>query len=103
MLYQNAINIYNVQISVSFANRAARDACNPTLTYQVDATGKTINGVTVTTTGNTCTVPIPVTVPGTVTSTQGFTTEQIGSDPLTIWAIMNGSPITFTLTTPITL
>ncbi len=81
----------------------ARDACQPQLSYMIDPAGKTITGVTLSTNGNTCTVPIPVTVPGTVTSTQGFTTEKAGSDPLTIWATMHGSTVSFTLGTPVAL
>lgn len=79
----------------------ARDACSYGLTYAV--TSGSITGVTVTANGNTCGTSIPVTVPGKVTDTQGFTTEQIGSDPLTIWVQMSGSPVTFTLSQPIAL
>ena len=81
----------------------ARDACAPQLTYFVDPTAQAITGVSVSTTGNTCANPIPVTVPGTVTSNQGFTTEKVGSDPLTIWTTMSGNAVTFTLTTPVAL
>lgn len=102
----------------------ARDGCGASLTFNVDPTAKTITGVTLTTaTGNTCPTTLPVTVPGTVTSTQGFKTEQIGtsmlpsnyvlevicidpllgSDPMTIWVQMSGSPVTFTLSTPVPL
>lgn len=87
--------------SADFLNRMVRDGCKPVLTYITNPTAKTITGVTLTTNGNICSTTIPVTVPGTVTSTQGFTTEQIGSDPLTIWVSMTGSPVTFTLTTPV--
>jgi hypothetical protein len=88
-------------IGVGFKNRMVRDGCAPSLTWTTDPVAKTITGVTLTTTSNICSVTIPVTVPGTVTNTQGFTTEKLGTDPLTIWVKMNGSPITFTLTTPI--
>jgi hypothetical protein len=87
--------------SADFANRMARDACAPILTLTTNPTAQTITGVTLTATGNTCNVTLPVTVPGPVTSTQGFTTEQIGSDPLTIWVSLTGSPVTFTLKTPV--
>ena len=62
---------------------------------------KQITAVTVSATGNTCTEPIPVTFPVAPTSTQGFTTEQLGADPLTVWVNLSGSPVTFTLSTPI--
>ena len=70
-------------MATGFANRMARDACAPELTWKTNPTKQTITGVTLTTTGNTCAAEIPVTVPGNVTSTKGFTTEQLGSDPLT--------------------
>jgi hypothetical protein len=89
--------------STSFASRMARDACKPILTLNTDPTAKTITGVTLTTNGNVCSATIPVTVPGSVTSTQGFTTEKIGNDPLTIWVKMSGSPVTFTLSTAVAL
>jgi len=66
------------QIATAFANRMARDACGASLMFNTDPTAQTITGVTLTTTNNACSTVIPVTVPGSVTSTQGFTTEQIG-------------------------
>jgi hypothetical protein len=81
--------------------RMVRDGCQPNLSWQLDTSTETITGVTVTSAGNVCTEPLPITVPGTVTDTQGFTTEQLGSDPLTIWVTLSGSPVTFTLSTPV--
>ncbi len=95
------ISLKHDDIATSFANRMARDACAPKLSFTTS--GTTITAVTLTATGNTCPVLLPVTVPGKVTSTQGFTTEQIGSDPLTIWVSLTGNPVTFTLSTPISL
>jgi hypothetical protein len=80
-----------------------RDACNPQMIYIIDSTAGAITGVTITTNKNTCAKPIPVTVPGSVTSTAGYVTEKIGSDSLTIWVTMSGSPVTFTLSTPVPL
>lgn len=70
-------------------NRMTRDQCSPTLTWTTNPTAKTITGVTLTTTNNVCGAPIPITVPGLVTNTQGFTTEQIGTgeSPLQISAL----------------
>lgn len=93
------LSLKHDDIATSFANRMARDQCGYTMSYILDVTSKTITGVTVSTTDNTCSAAVPVTVPGSVTSTQGFTTEQIGNDPLTIW--VTTFPTTFTLTTPI--
>jgi len=85
-----------------FVDRMTLDNCNPTT--QLLLSGNQIVGFTVDATGHTCAVPIPVTLPaGTVTSLQGSTTEMIGNDPLTIWVTLTGSPLTFTLTQPITL
>jgi hypothetical protein len=81
--------------------RMVRDGCKPNLSWQLDTSTKKITGVTVTSAGNVCIEPLPITVPGTVTDTQGFATEQVGSDPLTIWVTLSGSPITFTLSTPV--
>ena len=80
-----------------------RDNCRPTLTWQVDSKANTITGVTVAANRNTCSVPIPVTFPGTVTDQQGATTEQLGSDPLTLWVSLTGKPVSFTLTNPVIL
>jgi hypothetical protein len=81
--------------------RMNRDACQPTLSWLLDTTAKTITGVSVTAADTACSETVPVTFPGTVTDEQGFTTEQLGSDPLTIWVKLSGTPVTFTLTTPI--
>ena len=70
-------------MAAGFASRMARDACSPKLSWKINPTAQTITGITLTTTKNTCTETIPVTAPGSVTSTKGFTTEQLGSDPLT--------------------
>ncbi|KAF4633936.1 hypothetical protein G7Y89_g4169 [Cudoniella acicularis] len=85
------ISLKHDDFGASFAARMARDACVPGLTYTTNPTAKTLTAITLTTeNGNKCSKPIPVTVPGTVTNLQGFTTEQIGSDPLTIWVNMTG-------------
>jgi len=82
-----------------------RDLCAPEITYSVDSAAQTVTGVTVTAKGNTCEAEIPVTVPGAVVDTYGFRTEQIGSDPLTIWVQLTGESVlrSFTLVTPIPL
>ncbi|KAJ5050763.1 uncharacterized protein L3040_002634 [Drepanopeziza brunnea f. sp. 'multigermtubi'] len=95
------ISLKHDDIATDFTNRMARDQCKPSLSFTTNPSSKTITAVTLTTTGNTCSAKIPVTVPGSVTSTQGFTTEKIGGDPLTIWVAMSGSPVTFTLSTPV--
>jgi len=84
-----------------FFDRMTRDKCGYTLSWKV-ASGK-ITGVTVGANGNTCAAPIPVTIPGGVTNAGSYRTEQIGSDPFTIWVKLGGSAVTLTLKTPITM
>lgn len=88
-------------MSDSFAARVARDACKYSLNWV--ANNKQITVVTVSANGNTCNSLIPVTFPVDPTSTQGFRTEKIGNDPLTVWVQLSGTPVTFTLSTPIAL
>src|SRR5580704_15241651 len=100
------VQVTNDQLITVYWQRMLKDQCNPNtkLIFSKSGTTTTITGFTVGATGNTCSVPIPVTLPsGTVTSLQGATTEQIGNDPLTIWVTLSGQPVTYTLTTPITL
>lgn len=95
------VTITHKEMSDAFLARYQRDQCGYALSYTVS--DKKITAVTVTTNGNTCSRPIPVTFPVAPTSTQGFATEQLGHDPLTVWVQMSGSPVTFTLSTPIAL
>ncbi|KAF2021233.1 hypothetical protein BU24DRAFT_17559 [Aaosphaeria arxii CBS 175.79] len=85
----------------AYTARMARDQCNYGLSYTI--ANKRITAVTVTASGNTCSAEIPVTLPGTVTNTQGFRTEKVGNDPLTIWVTLTGSPVTFTLSSSIAI
>jgi hypothetical protein len=63
----------------------------------------TIQGVTVTTTGNACSVPVPVTIPGGATSSTGATVLKLGSEQPIYWTTMGGAAKTYTLATPIKL
>ncbi|TVY84662.1 hypothetical protein LSUE1_G001269 [Lachnellula suecica] len=92
----------------NFMSRMARDACKPNLSWVMDPSQKIITGITVTATGNTgiinkCTEALPVTFPGAVKNTQGYRQEQLGSDPLTLWVNLTGTPVTFTLSTPVSV
>ncbi len=87
-------------IAKSFLDREARDACSPQLVYSYSADGKTISGATVyTANGNTCSVSVPVTFPGTASVSSGgsATSDAVGSEPLIMWATMKGQPVTFSL------
>jgi hypothetical protein len=89
----------HADMSAAFLARYNRDACKYSLSYATS--NQKITAITLSANGNSCSTPIPVTFPVAPTSTQGFTTEKIGSDPLTVWVQLSGSPVTFTLSTPI--
>ncbi|KAJ5566100.1 hypothetical protein N7535_007738 [Penicillium sp. DV-2018c] len=95
------ITLTHAEMSAGFLARYNRDKCGYALKYVTN--DKKITGVTVSANGNTCSEAIPVTFPVAPTSTQGFATEQLGADPLTVWVKLSGSPVTFTLSTPIPL
>ncbi|KAJ5088905.1 hypothetical protein N7456_012521 [Penicillium angulare] len=95
------VTINHADMSAGFKARYTRDACGYALSYTTE--NHKITGVTVSATDNTCGEPIPVTFPVAPTSTKGFATEQLGSDPLTVWVQLSGSPVSFTLSTPIAL
>ncbi|KAF1348161.1 hypothetical protein BDV97DRAFT_299295 [Delphinella strobiligena] len=98
------ITLKHDDIAQQFINRMALDQCNPNLTYIYSPDKKSITGATVTANSNTCSVPIPITFPGKAsTSATGTTTEQVGSDPLTIWTTLSGEAVTFDLASPIAL
>lgn len=93
------VTLKHDDIAKVFLDREARDACKPALTYSFSADGKSITGVTVSTNGNTCNVPIPVTFPGTASVSSGgsASSDKLGSDPLIMWATMSGQSVKFTL------
>jgi hypothetical protein len=94
------------EISTAFKDRMTRDLCQPNLRWQVTNIGEetVISGFEVIAIGNSCSVPIPVTLQaGTVKNLSGSTTEQIGNDPVTLWVSLSGSTITYDLTDPISL
>ncbi|KAI3201173.1 CAZyme family CBM87 and CE18 [Penicillium roqueforti] len=93
------VTLTHQEMSAAFLARFNRDKCGYSLSYATS--NQKITAVTVSATGNTCTDPIPVTFPVAPTSTLGFATEQLGADPLTVWVELTGSPVTFTLSTPI--
>lgn len=68
------------------------------MVYNYAADGKSITSVTVSTTGNTCAVPVPVSFPGTATaSVSGVVTDKNGTEPLISYTPMTGSSVTYTL------
>lgn len=97
------VTLKHDDLAASYLSRRTRDLCKPQSKWNYSTDGKTIVGVTVSVTGNVCSAEIPVTFPGPVTSNNGGRVEQLGNDPLTIWVKFAGSPVTFTLVTPVTL
>ncbi|KKK19527.1 hypothetical protein AOCH_007249 [Aspergillus ochraceoroseus] len=89
------------QMSDYFLQRYRRDQCNYSLSYVISSGH--ITGVTLSANSNTCGATIPITFPDAPADSHGFTSEQLGSDPVTVWAQLSGSPVTFTLSTPIAL
>lgn len=87
-------------MTIAIANLVLFSACNPNLKYNYSADGKSIVSVTVSTTGNTCGVKVPLTVPGTATSTAG-TLDKVGTEPAIYWTQMSGASVTYTLGTAV--
>jgi hypothetical protein len=88
-------------MSENFLQRYTRDQCAYALGYEIS--GGFITGVRVTAKDNMCGAKIPVTLPVAVAGNQGFTTEQLGADPLTVWVQLSGQPVSLALATPIAL
>ncbi|KAG9251734.1 uncharacterized protein F5Z01DRAFT_264410 [Emericellopsis atlantica] len=82
-----------------FMDRMTLDGCQPQMSYAYSADGKAIDSVTVRTDGNSCSVPVPVTIPGGQASASGgqVSADQVGSEPTIYWVTMNGSPVTLSL------
>jgi hypothetical protein len=102
------ITLKHDHIALVFQQRYVLDSCRPFIRFKTStATGSNatkITGFTVfATTSNSCEVPIPVTIPGPVKDTKQSRTEKVGTDPATLWVKLDGAPISFELTTPITM
>ncbi|KAL4901300.1 hypothetical protein BDW74DRAFT_170241 [Aspergillus multicolor] len=95
------VTITHQEMSAEFLARYTRDQCGYALSYILD--NGAITGVTVSAEDASCSAPIPVTFPTAPSDTQGFATEQLGSDPLTVWVQLAGSPVTFSLGSSIAL
>lgn len=94
------ISLKQSDLLATFLDRQTRDACQPKLSWIKN--GASITGVTVGANGNACSVPIPVTVPGTVTSSTGVVrTEKVGNDPTTLWVSLSGAARSYTFSSPV--
>jgi hypothetical protein len=93
------ISLKHDDIAAFFAQRMVRDNCGYSMRYE--STNGIINAVVVSSLGsgtgiaNVCKASIPVTFPGKVRSgdADGFVSEQIGGDPLTVWVDLKGSEV----------
>lgn len=93
------ISLKHDDIAQYFLDRQALDGCQPALSYGFSADGSTVTSVTVSANGNTCSVPVPVTIPdGTTTATGGtVTNDKVGSEPPIQWVKLSGQPVTLKL------
>ncbi|PHH84639.1 hypothetical protein CDD83_1620 [Cordyceps sp. RAO-2017] len=88
-----------------FLDRMTLDGCRPKAAYSYSADGGAIESITVTANGNSCGVPVPVTMPGAAASATGgsSTTDKVGSEPPIVWVTLAGSPVTLRLDSPVKL
>lgn len=99
------VSLKHDDVAKYFIDRKTLDTCAPKFSYTYSSAGTSIQSVTVTTDGNSCSVPVPVTIPsGTASVTGGSaTSDQVGSEPLIYWVTMNGSPVTLSLSNAVTV
>ncbi|KAJ4168868.1 hypothetical protein NW754_010799 [Fusarium falciforme] len=98
------VSLKHDDIAQYFLDRKTLDDCKPQLSYGFSDDGKTIESVTVTANGNTCDVPVPVTVPGGASASGGSSSsDTLGSEPTIEWVTLAGSPVTLTLSQPLTV
>ncbi|KAF7558001.1 hypothetical protein G7Z17_g337 [Cylindrodendrum hubeiense] len=88
-----------------FLDRKTLDGCNAKLSYTYSSDGNSVKAVTVTADGNKCAVPVPVTIPsGSATASGGsLTSDVVGSEPPIQWVTLAGSPVTLTLSSPVSI
>ena len=93
------ISLKHDDIAQYFLDRQALDNCQPALSYGFSPDGATVTSVTVSTSGNLCSVPVPVTIPdGTTTATGGsVSSDKVGSEPPIQWVTLGGQPVTLEL------
>ncbi|KAM0421275.1 hypothetical protein ACHAPT_010997 [Fusarium lateritium] len=96
------VSLKHDDVAQYFLDRKTLDDCKPQLSYGFSDDGKTIDSVTVSANGNSCAVPVPVTVPGGA-SGGSSTPDTVGSEPTIEWVTLGGSPVTLTLSQPVTV
>ncbi|KAG8413411.1 hypothetical protein J3458_012975 [Metarhizium acridum] len=100
------LSLKHDDLATYFINRMTLDACQPKSSYTYSTDGKSIERVTVTANGNTCSVPVPVTFPGGIATTAlggPLKSTQVGSEPPILWVTLSGKPVEIRLWTPVNL
>jgi hypothetical protein len=96
------VSLIHDDIAQVFLDRETLDNCQPNYQYTYSHDTKKITGATLVASGNSCSVPVPLTVPAAVsTSSGGVFQDTVGSEPTIAWASLSGSPVSFTFNTPI--
>ncbi|KAM0347229.1 hypothetical protein HYE67_000044 [Fusarium culmorum] len=97
-------SIKHDDIAQFFLDRQTLDACNPKLSYGFSADRKSITHVILSADNNSCSVPVPVTIPGGASVVEAVSQiDNLGSEPTIQWVKLAGSPVTLMLKTGITL
>lgn len=86
-----------------FLDRMAVDKCKPSVSYTYSSDASRIASLTVTTEGNSCSAPVPVTIPRGSASGGNSRLDTVGSEPPIVWVTMSGSPVTLQLSEPVRL
>lgn len=95
------VTLKHDDLAQKFIDRSVRDACSPNLSYTYSTDGSQIVGFVVTAKTNSCTASIPITLPGSATASTEVIIDQVGAEPEIEWVELSGTPVTFTLATPI--
>ncbi|KHN93826.1 uncharacterized protein MAM_08305 [Metarhizium album ARSEF 1941] len=100
------LSLKHDDIANYFLNRMTLDGCQPKSTHTYSADGNAIVSVQVTANGNTCSVPVPVTIPDGTAATVGLQPIQsikLGSEPTILWVTLSGKPVDIKLSNPVRL
>lgn len=92
------VSLKQEDIASYFRNRQTLDECAPTLAYGYSSDGASITSVTVgAPNGNSCAVPVPVTIPSGTLTGGAVTNDKVGAEPPIQWVTLSGAPVTLTL------
>ncbi|KHN94023.1 uncharacterized protein MAM_08097 [Metarhizium album ARSEF 1941] len=97
------VSLKHDDTAACFINRMTLDGCKPRADYTYSDDGTSITAITVSAQDTSCSVPVPVTIPGgrTVSASSGSPkSDNVGNEPPIIWVTLSGSPVTLTLSSP---